>query len=111
MRKTIAGLKERYESKYGLVPDFKAALHYGKVIAGEIGIIKRDITFSGDVLNTTARIQSKCNEYKVKILSSDELLQKLSYARNYQRIPIGDIELKGKEAKVALSTLEMIVTT
>ena len=108
MRKTIIGLKEKYEKKYGLVPDFKAGLHYGKVIAGEIGIIKRDITFSGDVLNTTARIQSKCNEYHVKILSSDELLQKLPYNKNYQRISIGDIELKGKEIKVALSTLKMI---
>ncbi len=108
MRKTIIGLKEKYELKYGLVPDFKAGLHYGKVIAGEIGIIKRDITFSGDVLNTTARIQSKCNEYKVKILSSDELLQKLRYEKNYHRISIGDIELKGKEIKVALSTLKMI---
>lgn len=47
------------------------------IIAGEIGIIKRDINFSGVVLNTAARIQSKCNEYDVKLLSSDELLQKL----------------------------------
>jgi len=108
MRKTIIGLKEKYEAKYGLVPDFKAGLHYGKVIAGEIGIIKRDITFSGDVLNTAARIQGKCNEYRVKILSSDELLQKLSYDDVYKRIQIGAIELKGKETKVALSTVELI---
>ena len=108
MRKTIIGLQEKYEVKYGLVPDFKAGLHYGKVIAGEIGIIKRDITFSGDVLNTAARIQSKCNEYKVKILSSDALLQKLPFDNHYKRIQIGDIELKGKETKVALSTLEII---
>jgi len=108
MRRTIVGLKEKYEAKYGLVPDFKAGLHYGKVIAGEIGIIKRDITFSGDVLNTAARIQGKCNEYRVKILSSDELLQRLSYANAYKRIQIGSIELKGKETKVALSTIELI---
>ncbi|MEP7373850.1 MAG: adenylate/guanylate cyclase domain-containing protein [Chitinophagaceae bacterium] len=108
MRKTIMGLKEKYESKYEMSPDFKAGLHYGKVIAGEIGIIKRDITFSGDVLNTASRIQSKCNEYKVKILSSDELLQKLPYENQYKRIQIGDIELKGKETKVPLSTLEII---
>ncbi len=109
MRKTIAGFKEKYESRYGLVPDFKAGLHYGKVIAGEIGIIKRDVTFSGDVMNTTSRIQSMCNEYNVKILSSDELLQLLPYDSYYRRIPIGDIKLKGKEKKVALSTVEMSV--
>jgi adenylate cyclase len=107
MRKTITDLKEKYISKYGFVPDFKAGLHYGKVIAGEVGIIKREITFSGDVMNTASRIQSKCNEYRVKILSSDELLQLLSYNNDYLRIPIGDVELKGKESKVALSTVQI----
>jgi len=107
MRKTIIDLKEKYTSKYGFVPDFKAGLHFGKVIAGEIGIIKREITFSGDVMNTTSRIQNKCNEYRVKILSSDELLQLLSYNNDYLRIPIGDVELKGKESKIALSTLQI----
>lgn len=107
MREAIAGLKEKYLATYGLVPDFKAGLHYGKVIAGEIGIIKRDITFSGDVLNTTSRIQGQCNAYGVKILSSDELLEMLAYNNNYLRIPIGDIILKGKVSKVALSTLEL----
>jgi adenylate cyclase len=107
MRKKIAGLKEKDREKYGLVPDFKAGLHYGKVIAGEIGIIKKDITFSGDVLNTTARIQGKCNEYNVKILSSDELLRLLADDKQFQRIPIGAIKLKGKESKVSLSTLEL----
>lgn len=111
MRKTITGLREKYMSRYGLVPDFKAGLHYGRVIAGEIGIIKRDITFSGDVLNTTSRIQGKCNEYHVKILSSDELLELLSFNNQYQRIPIGDIELKGKESKVALSTVNSLQST
>jgi len=107
MRLAIVALKAKYQSTYGLVPDFKAGLHYGKVIAGEIGIIKRDITFSGDVLNTTSRIQGQCNAYGVKIISSDELLELLAYNNNYLRIPLGDIELKGKLSKVALSTLEL----
>lgn len=107
MSKAIQNLKPKYESVYGLVPEFKAGLHYGKVIAGEVGIIKRDITYSGDVLNTAARIQSKCNEYRVKILSSDELLALLSFGSLFKQIPIGEIELKGKGNKVALSTLHL----
>lgn len=107
MRLRISQLASRYVLKYGIVPDFKAGLHYGKVIAGEIGIIKRDITFSGDVLNTTSRIQGKCKEYSVKILSSDELLNLLPASNHFRRIPIGEIELRGKENKVSLSTLEM----
>jgi adenylate cyclase len=107
MREAIEAKKEKYEGKFGLAPDFKAGLHYGNVMAGEVGIIKRDITFSGDVLNTAARIQSKCNEYHVKILSSDELLDLLPYQRFFKKTPLGNIELKGKGQKVALSTLEV----
>jgi adenylate cyclase len=108
MKKTIFQLAEKYKSKYGLVPDFKAGIHYGSVIAGEIGIIKRDITFSGDVMNTTSRIQSMCNELNVKILCSDKLLQLLTFADHFVRISVGDIELKGKENKMALSTVEYL---
>ncbi|MEM6963807.1 MAG: adenylate/guanylate cyclase domain-containing protein [Bacteroidota bacterium] len=54
--------KENYLQKYQTLPQFKAGAHIGNAVAGEIGIIKRDITYSGDLLNTTARIQGKCNE-------------------------------------------------
>ncbi|HET8735052.1 MAG TPA: adenylate/guanylate cyclase domain-containing protein, partial [Pricia sp.] len=52
----IAKKKGTYLHRYGLVPSFKAGIHSGRVIAGEVGIVKRDITYSGDVLNTTSRI-------------------------------------------------------
>ncbi|MEL6255433.1 MAG: adenylate/guanylate cyclase domain-containing protein [Bacteroidota bacterium] len=58
---------EYYQKVYGVIPEFKAGLHAGFVIAGEIGAIKREITFSGDVLNTSSRIQGKCNELGVKL--------------------------------------------
>lgn len=105
MQNTIRGLKEKYQSRYGLLPEFKAGIHYGPVMVGEIGIIKRDITYSGDVLNTTSRIQNMCNQYKVSILCSDDLLELLRVSAPYQKVPLGDIELKGKGRKVALSTI------
>jgi adenylate cyclase len=106
MRKAIHDNREKYKKRYGLVPEFKAGMHYGKVCAGEVGIIKRDITYSGDVLNTAARIQGKCNEYKVKFLTSDELLDKLLSKDFYTSTSIGDIELRGKGQKIALSAIE-----
>jgi len=103
----IAGLSSMYKDRYGFVPQFKAGLHYGKVVAGEIGIIKKDITYSGDVLNTVSRIQGKCNEYRVSMLTSDELLLQIPYENNFRRIPMGEIELRGKQHKVSVSTLEL----
>ena len=90
----------------GIVPEFKAGLHYGYVMAGEIGVVKRDIVFSGDVLNTAARIQQKCNELGVNILLSNYLLDKLKLKNGtYEPKKIGDMELRGKEQKVMLYTL------
>lgn len=99
--------RDYYLSTYDdIYPEFKAGLHYGHVMAGEIGLVKRDIAFSGDVLNTTARIQSKCNELGVNILFSKFLLDKLRLTSNlFTPKIIGDIGLRGKEEKVILYTI------
>jgi adenylate cyclase len=102
----INSLREKYLSRYGLVPSFKAGIHCGKVVAGEVGIIKRDITYSGDVLNTTSRILTMCKEFNAEILSSAELISKLSL-KNYATRPLGSIKLRGKEKEVLLSSLSL----
>ena len=97
-----------YQKQYdGIVPEFKAGLHCGNVMAGEIGIVKRDIAFSGDVLNTTARIQAKCNELNVNILISQVLINKLEIqSTNYKPKMALEIILRGKKQSVALYTIE-----
>ena len=97
-----------YEKKYKLIPEFKAGLHYGLVMAGEIGVIKKDIIYSGDVLNTTARIQEQCNQYSVDILISKETFDLISDTDGYKLIPLGSIELRGKERKIDLNTVRTI---
>ena len=97
-----------YEKKYKLIPEFKAGLHYGLVMAGEIGVIKKDIIYSGDVLNTTSRIQEQCNQYSVDILISKETFDLLSDTDGYNLIPMGSIELRGKERKIDLNTIRTI---
>src|SRR5690606_20963774 len=45
IKKCIHDTAEKYQSRYGLVRSFKAGIHCGTVVAGEVGIIKRDITY------------------------------------------------------------------
>jgi len=97
---------QRYTSEYGLVPGFKAGFHWGKVTTGEIGVIKREIVFTGDVLNTAARIQSLCNAYEVDILISDDLTRMIKTDGEYILTEIGVCELRGKNEKVKLYTIE-----
>ncbi|HEX5112083.1 MAG TPA: adenylate/guanylate cyclase domain-containing protein [Saprospiraceae bacterium] len=107
MQNIILEKQATYMERYGLVPGFKAGLHGGKVIAGEIGIIKRDITYSGDVLNSTSRIQDKCNELGVKLIISNELLSTFSLDQEFKADYIGTMKLKGKKKEIGLHSIKV----
>jgi class 3 adenylate cyclase len=98
----------RYLEKYGLVPEFKAGLHCGNVTIGEVGVIKKEIVFTGDVLNTTARIQELCNTYNVRLLVSKKLIDLLQIKNRYLIKAIGEITLRGKSAKDTLYSMERL---
>lgn len=105
MMEVINRAADRYRERYQLVPEFKAGLHAGVVTTGEIGIIKRDIVYSGDVLNTTARIESLCNLYGTRMLISKHLINLLQLPPNQYLIErMGNIELRGKKKRVELFT-------
>lgn len=107
MRKEIEARREKYLKKFGLVPSFKAGLHAGQVVVGEIGIIKRDITYSGDVLNTTSRIQGMCHELKSDFLASSDFLKSVLLPTPFVANAAGDFRLKGKEREVEIFKLSV----
>lgn len=94
-----------YEKRYGLVPTFKAGFHYGPVTTGEVGVVKKERIFSGDVVNTAARIQNSCNAHGVDNLLSKELLDVLHLPKEYPVREIGTIVLKGKREPMSLWSL------
>lgn len=101
IRSLLQKLAPQYEENFGELPRFKAGIHMGKVTVGEIGVIKRDIAYSGDVLNTTARIQAKCNEIGTELLFSKALFDELPEG---QIVPeaIGKVVLRGKKEEISL---------
>lgn len=96
--------RTKYLKKYNLVPEFKAGLHGGVVVTGEMGHMKKEIAFLGDVLNTTARIESLCNPLHKKLLVSDQLLEKLS-SHSYTIEPLGEKQIRGKSKSVKISAV------
>ncbi|MFL5810381.1 MAG: adenylate/guanylate cyclase domain-containing protein, partial [Flavisolibacter sp.] len=64
-----------YEKKYTKVPRFKAGVHAGEVTAGFVGQIKRELIYSGDTMNTTARIRSMCNELNESFILSEDFMK------------------------------------
>jgi hypothetical protein len=55
MRDELTSASGQFEREFGVVPCIRGSLHFGPVIVGEIGYIKRAIVFNGDVMNTAAR--------------------------------------------------------
>jgi len=88
--------KKYYMDKYGLVPEFKAGLDSGLITVAEVGEIKKELAYHGDVLNSASRIQGMCNQYQSNILLSERL--KDQFNGNIERgfDLIGNIQLKGR---------------
>jgi adenylate cyclase len=97
--------KQKYMERYGILPTFKAGLHCGNVVAGEVGIVKRDITYSGDVLNTTARIQNMCREFQVELIASNQLIEEVKMIDEFLLQSLGSIRLRGKENELLLTSI------
>ena len=100
--------REKYLKKYGIHPEFKAALHGGNVSVTWIGTIKKEIVYHGDVLNTSARIQDECNKYGQKFLISEYMLQNIELPEYLRSEFVGELQLKGKEKKVKIFGLKSI---
>ena len=92
----IKSKKKYYQNKYGIIPEFKAGLHLGKVTVAEVGEIKKELAYHGDVLNTAARIQGKCNDFQKRLLISESMKKKLENQHLFDFLGIGDVSLKGK---------------
>lgn len=105
-RQTLSELAPYYQAKYGVTPTFKAGVHHGLVTAGEVGSIKKDIAYSGDVLNTASRIQEQCNNYNVDFLISGETLDLVGDEITYEPVHLGNIELRGKRNLIDLNTVK-----
>jgi adenylate cyclase len=99
---------ENYQKNFGVKPEFKAGLHFGKVVSAQIGDLKREIVYNGDVLNTTARIQGECNKYQRNCLVSGALMNRLEQMNGFQWERIDTVTLRGKETELEIFSVKNI---
>lgn len=105
MKKALDTKANRYTKAFGHVPRFKGGMHMGMVTTGEVGALKKEIVFTGDVLNTAARIQGLCKKYQTDFLVSDTVHNALGESDIMNFKALGSIELKGKKEKVTLHSI------
>ena len=94
--------KDKYIELYGVYPQFKAGIHLGEVIVTEVGGLKSEIAYHGDVMNTASRLCSAARDYSNGLLISAELLSYLQdIDESYIVESIGLVKFKGKEHDIA----------
>ena len=79
----------------------RGGLHGGAVTGGELGDLRRQIVFVGDILNTAARLEEYAKRTGSDLVISGALGQRLALRAGIGAEPCGDLALRGKKASVA----------
>ena len=108
IRDAIKAQETIFIQNFGVVPYFKAGIHSGEVTTGEIGSVKKDIVYSGNVLNTTARIVALCNQYNESLIISDTLYEELKQTSGYRFKFLDSLVLRGKAEKTGLYSVNPV---
>lgn len=94
-----------YLRRFGAAPDFRAAVHSGRVVVGEVGAEKRQIVVLGDLVNTAARIENEARTLGVDLLVSEEFLRHMDAGAGCAVTPLGDVTVRGRVAPVRLASV------
>lgn len=104
----LAARAKSYIAKYGAPADLRAGLHCGRVVAGELGVGRREIGFVGDAVNTAARIEQSCRAAGEDILASSELVALIPPPADlFSPLDLEPIPLRGKAAPMPITALRL----
>jgi adenylate cyclase len=105
MRATLQQLQGRFEKEFGVAPRIRGSLHFGTVIIGEIGDIKRAIVFNGDVMNTAARLEEQSRNVDGGFLASRAAIEHFKSAPPVPMQDLGVRDIRGKSDGIAVMGL------
>lgn len=100
--KLIEKHSDFFMKEFGVIPKFCGGIHMGKVTAVQVGLIKRELAYHGDVLNTTSRLQEKCKDFDVNLLTTEAVRSQLSTELEH----MGTLKLRGKISETEIYTVK-----
>jgi len=95
----------RYARDFGVVPRFRGGLHGGPVTAGELGDLRQQIVFVGDILNIAARLEAHAKETGLDLVVSGALLDRIVLPAGVEAAVRGDLAIRGKTVPVKAYSL------
>lgn len=99
----LDSLREDYLREFGVAPQFRAVLHAGEVVTGEMGEVKREIVLLGDTINTTSRIEQLAKSLpEHATIASAEAIATAPLPPGLTAAPLGQFSLPGKSTAINL---------
>jgi len=92
--------------RHGHMPGFRASIHSGPLVAGEIGGFKREIALLGEAMNTAARLEQAARTTGHALLASKPLLDCTLLPAGIVATSIGSHLLRGRSERLELFALE-----
>ena len=80
----------------------KAGMHIKNAITAWVGKVKKEIVYHGDLLNTTSRIQCKCNDFNHDFVVSEKIKKAFPADLPISFTHQGEIFLRGKAQPMKL---------
>jgi adenylate cyclase len=103
IRSILKQVNEHLQKKGYPQIDNGIGIHYGPVIAGNIGSEQRlEYTVIGDAVNTASRIETLCKTQAHKLLISASAFEKISPSLREHFSALGEFDLKGKSQAVTI---------
>ncbi|HEX9589788.1 MAG TPA: adenylate/guanylate cyclase domain-containing protein [Bradyrhizobium sp.] len=96
MRDELSRASGQLEREFGAAPRIRGSLHFGPVIVGEIGDVKRAIVFNGDVMNTAARLEELSRNVDGGFLASRAAMERFSSAPPFAVRDLGRLPIRGR---------------
>jgi adenylate cyclase len=96
MRQELSGASRQFEREFGTVPRIRGSLHFGPVIVGEIGDVKRAIVFNGDVMNTAARLEELSRTVDGGFLASRTAMERFNSVPPFATRDLGRLPIRGR---------------
>jgi adenylate cyclase len=96
MRDELARASNQLEREFGAAPRIRGSLHFGPVIIGEIGDVKRAIVFNGDVMNTAARLEELSRDVEGGFLASRAAIERFGSTPPFTIRDLGRLPIRGR---------------
>jgi len=96
MREELSRASGQFEREFGAAPRIRGSLHFGPVIVGEIGDVKRAIVFNGDVMNTAARLEELSRNVEGGFLVSRAAMERFYSAPPFAVRDLGRLPIRGR---------------